>query len=114
MILNMKTSKKDNYLLILNEGDPITDFASELTKHHSDFKNENLVIDLKAHKNVASDSLLAFLELSNIHRNEGKSFVLVNDAVGIDELPEELVVVPTLQEAEDMIQMDEIQRDLGF
>ncbi|MCH4823318.1 ribonuclease Z [Gramella lutea] len=109
----MKTSKKENFLLILNEGDPITDFASELTKHHSDFKEENVVIDLKS-QNVESDQLLAFLELSNIHRNENKSFVLVNDAVGIDELPEELIVVPTLQEAEDMIQMDEIQRDLGF
>ncbi len=110
----MKTSKKENFLLIVNEGDSLTDFASELTKHHSDFKDENVVVDLKGTENVSSDQLLAFLEISNIHRSENKSFVLVNDALGIDELPEELVVVPTLQEAEDMIQMDEIQRDLGF
>ncbi|MDR5591997.1 ribonuclease Z [Christiangramia sp. SM2212] len=110
----MKTSKKENFLLIENDTDSLTDFVSGLTKHHNDFKSENLVVDLRRYNEANAESLLAFLEISNVHRGENKSFVLVNDAVGIDELPEELVVVPTLQEAEDMIQMDEIQRDLGF
>lgn len=110
----MKTAKKDNYLLIENESNSLTDFSTELTKHHNDLKNDNLVVDLTFYKDLVTEQLLSFLEISNVHRAENKSFVLVNDAVGIDELPEELVVVPTLQEAEDMIQMDEIQRDLGF
>lgn len=110
----MKTSKKDNYLLIENENDSLTDFSSELTKHHSDLRHANVVVNLIRYKDIEREDLLSFLEISNVHRAENKSFVLVNDAVGIDELPEELVVVPTLQEAEDLIQMDEIQRDLGF
>lgn len=110
----MKTEKKENFLLIKNDADSLTDFSSELTKHHEDIKNENVVVNLLDHKDIEADSLLAFLEISNFHRNQNKSFVIVNDVVGIDELPDELVVVPTLQEAEDMIQMDEIQRDLGF
>ncbi len=110
----MKTTKKENFLLIENEGGNLTKFASELTKHHTGFNDQNVVIDLKNAENFDSKELLAFLELSNVYRNNNKSFVLVTDAVGIDDLPEELVVVPTLQEAEDMIQMDEIQRDLGF
>lgn len=110
----MKTSRKENFLLIVNEDSSLANFASELTKHHSDFKNDNVVVDLTSVNDTTSDHLMAFLEISNVHRNENKSFVLVNDSVSIDELPEELVVVPTLQEAEDMIQMDEIQRDLGF
>jgi len=110
----MKTFKKENFLLVENENDTLTDFSSELTKYHDEFKNENIVVDLTRYKDIASDRMLAFLEISNVHRSENKSFIVVNDAVGIDELPEELVVVPTLQEAEDMIQMDEIQRDLGF
>ncbi|SDS30547.1 ribonuclease Z [Christiangramia echinicola] len=110
----MKTSRKKTFLLIENEGDSLTNFASELTKHHSDFQNDNIVVNLMTFSNIKSDQLLALLEISTTHRNENKSFVIVNDAVGIDELPEELVVVPTIQEAEDMIQMDEIQRDLGF
>ena len=110
----MKTDKKENFLLIKNDTDSLTDFSSELTKHHDDFKDENVVVDILPYKDVEIDNLLGFLEISNFHRSNNKSFVIVNDAVGIDELPDELVVVPTLQEAEDMIQMDEIQRDLGF
>lgn len=110
----MKTIRKENYLMIECETDSLTDFSSELTKQHSTFKNENVVVDLIGFTEIKTDQLLAFLEISNLHRKESKSFVLVNKAVGIDDLPEELVVVPTLQEAEDMIQMDEIQRDLGF
>ncbi|MGA8855348.1 MAG: ribonuclease Z [Christiangramia sp.] len=111
----MKTARKENFLLITNDNGSITEFSSELTKHHSDIAQENVVVDLRDDKGLSVDHLMAFLEISNLHRNNNnKSFVLVNDAVGIDELPDELIVVPTLQEAEDMIQMDEIQRDLGF
>ncbi|TQI70613.1 hypothetical protein JM79_1533 [Gramella sp. Hel_I_59] len=110
----MKRIEKDNYILISAEDAGLTDFTSELTKHHHDFNSSNIVVDLSKHKNLENQQLLAFLEISNLHRAENKSFVIVTDALGIDELPEELVVVPTLQEAEDMIQMDEIQRDLGF
>ncbi len=110
----MKTVRKENFLLIENDADSLTDFLSELAKHHDDFKDENVVVDILQYKDIETDSLLGFLEISNFHRGHNKSFVIVNDAVGIDELPDELVVVPTLQEAEDMIQMDEIQRDLGF
>jgi len=110
----MQISKKENFLLIENENNSLTDFSSKLTKGHNDIKTENVVVDLRSFNNITSGELLAFMELSNLHRAENKSFVLVSAGVGIDELPEELVVVPSLQEAEDMIQMDEIQRDLGF
>ena len=57
---------------------------------------------------------MGFLEISKAHQMNEKSFVLVSNAVTIDELPEEIIVVPSLKEAEDLIQMDEIQRDLGI
>lgn len=109
----MKVTRKENYTLIKNDSDSLTEFTSELTKNHDKFK-ENLVIDLSKYNDLDQRSFLGFLEISNLHKEEHKSFVIVNNSVGIDELPEELIVVPTLQEAEDMIQMDEIQRDLGF
>ena len=34
--------------------------------------------------------------------------------VDADEVPEEIIVVPTLQEARDIIEMEEIERDLGI
>ncbi len=110
----MKTTRKENFLLVENDKASLTDFTSDLTRRHADFKTENVVVDLSSVKELESESLLGFLEISNLHRAENKSFVIINNAIGIDDLPEELVVVPTIQEAEDMIQMDEIQRDLGF
>ena len=110
----MNIVKKENYLLIQRKSLSLTEFSSELTRHHDDFKSNNVVVDLSAYSEIETDQLLGFLEISDIHRAENKSFVLVSNVIGIDDLPDELIVVPTLQEAEDMIQMDEIQRDLGF
>ena len=42
------------------------------------------------------------------------SFVVVGSGFNIDIFPEKLNVVPTIKEAEDVIEMEEIQRDLGF
>jgi hypothetical protein len=110
----MNTTEKENYLLIEPDNASLTDFTSALTKNHSTFKDKNVILDLLKYNEDVSEKLLAFLELSSIHRSGNKSFVIVNDALGIDDMPDELVIVPTIQEAEDMIQMDEIQRDLGF
>lgn len=110
----MKKTHKNKYLLIENDQEGLTQFISYLTQHHKDFKNENVVIDIMDHKNLDLEELLGFLELSSVHRLENKSFVIANDVFGVDKIPEELIVVPSLQEAEDMVEMDEIQRDLGF
>ena len=110
----MEISREKQYVLIKSEKETIVDFASTLTRKHKDFVEENIVIDLANHKEVATRDLLSFLEMSNLHRAEAKSFVIVNATVSIDELPEELIVVPSLQEAKDLIEMEEIQRDLGF
>ncbi|WP_424494033.1 ribonuclease Z [Salinimicrobium sp. GXAS 041] len=108
----MKTTKKNKYMLIEPQGQSITDFSSVLTKKHEEFKNENVVVDLLNYETAESAHILSFLELSDRHRMEKKSFVLVNAAVDIEKVPEELIVVPTLHEAEDIIEMEEIERDL--
>jgi hypothetical protein len=40
--------------------------------------------------------------------------VIVSPTAVPDQLPEALTWAPTLQEAKDLIEMDEMQRDLGF
>lgn len=110
----MKSTRQESFLIIENEGEELTEFISELTRRENEISEDNLIIDLSNYKDLTAENLLGFMEFSSLHQNRNKSFVIVNDAVGIDDLPDELVVVPTMQEAEDMIQMDEIQRDLGF
>ena len=108
----MKTTKKNNYLLIEVENESITDFSSSLTKRHEEFKNDNVVVDMQEYEELDPEHLLSFLELSDRHKMDRKSFVVVNNTVNIDKIPEELIVVPTLREAEEVIQMEEIERDL--
>lgn len=54
------------------------------------------------------------MKLSDIHKKNKKSFVVVAKNVNFTGISEKLTVVPTIQEAHDMIEMDEIERDLGF
>ncbi|WBL23624.1 ribonuclease Z [Zunongwangia sp. HRR-M8] len=110
----MKIEKKSNYLLITDAKDSITDFASRLTTNHHEFEGENVIIDILNHEQLELEQLLGFLELSTVHRAHKKSFVIANNSIDIDKIPEELFVAPTLKEAEDIIQMEELERELGF
>ena len=110
----MKITEKENYKILVDDKGDLAAFANELTKRHSDFKEFNLVIDLLEQKNLVSEQLLMFLEIATIQLNQKKSFVIVNNNVEIDKVPEDLIVVPTLREAEDVINMDELQRELGL
>lgn len=110
----MKIIEKDTYKILQDEKDDVRNFASYLQTHHDSFKENNVVVDILKYGTLELEELLAFLKLSNRHRENKKSFVIVNDTINIDRVPEEIVVVPTLQEAEDIIQMEEIERELGF
>ncbi|UZH55710.1 ribonuclease Z [Salinimicrobium tongyeongense] len=110
----MRIIEKEAYKIFEDEKDDVTLFAAFLESIHPKFKDDNVVIDILKYGNLSLDELLRFLELSNRHRQGKKSFVIANDTINIDQVPEELLVVPTLVEAEDIIQMEEIERDLGF
>ncbi len=110
----MESIKKDNCLILKDEKDSPKDFAAFIQSLLKKFENENLIIDLQKYGELKLDELLSFLKPSLEHYMNNKSFIIINDTIAIDDVPEELRVVPTLQEAEDMIQMEEIERDLGF
>lgn len=110
----MKIIEKENYKIFRDEKDKVQEFAGYLQKIHDSFKDDNVVIDILKYGSLSLEELLAFLKLSNLHRKNKRSFVIVNDTINIDKVPGELVVVPTLQEAGDMIQMEDIERELGF
>ncbi|GAB5399395.1 MAG: hypothetical protein Aureis2KO_09800 [Aureisphaera sp.] len=111
----MKISVNDKFTVLADDRGDIAGFASYL-EHiiPKKFENDHLVIDLLGFDTLELSSLLTFIKISTYHRSSKHSFVLVNNGVDIDEIPDELVVVPTLQEAADIIEMEEIERDLGF
>jgi len=58
--------------------------------------------------------MLAFLPLSNTHRKAKRSLVIVANDFDFNDAPDEMLIVPTVLEAHDIIEMEEIERDLGF
>lgn len=104
----------ENYVILSDEKDDINGFGAFLPSVFDQFASKNVVLDLSKYDKAKLSDLLSFLELSNSHRATKQSFVIINAAIAIDEIPEELMVVPTLQEAVDVIEMEEIERDLGF
>jgi phosphoribulokinase len=111
----MKIENHPNFVVLEDEKDDIIDFASFIASQvPSKYKGQNVVLNLLKYDDFDLPQLLQFLKTSNLHRKTKQSFVLVNNAINIDDVPYEMIVVPTLQEAGDIIEMEEIERDLGF
>jgi hypothetical protein len=54
------------------------------------------------------------LDISEQKKENGTSFVLVNTEIDVDNFPENFNIVPTLQEAVDILEMEAIERELEF
>ena len=63
---------------------------------------------------VSKKEFLQFLDFSEYKKENGTSFVIVNSNINIDDFPENFNIVPTLQEAEDILEMEAIERELEF
>lgn len=110
----MKTEVLGHTLIATDEQGQAEAFLMKLTHEHKSFAKYNLILDITTDNSVTAKSVLKFHPLSKTHRKGKKSFVIVASDIDFNDLPETLMVVPTLQEAHDMIEMEEIERDLGF
>ena len=111
----MKIEEHPNYVLISCRNETVKDFTAELELVLQEkYLASNVIIDFSCWKSLLIEELLNLLELSSNHRSKKNSFVVINNAINPDDIPQEIIVVPTLQEAEDIIEMEEIERDLGF
>lgn len=110
----MKIIEKESFRILKDEGNNFLSYLAFLKERGQLFENYNLVLDLQEVENVNNEKLLDLLPFSEEHKERKKSFVVVTTDVDIDNVPVELSVVPTLGEAEDLIQMEEIERELGF
>ena len=111
----MKIENKENYVILADEMDDIKDFASFLEYQiPNKYKGQNVVLNLLDYEKLTLEQLLLFIKVSTIHRKTKHSFVIINNTIDPDLIPTEMIVVPTLQEGEDVIEMEAIERDLGF
>ena len=110
MILNTE----GNLTIVTQENATPAQLVKKMEDSYSKFKNDNVIVNLSSLEQLSLEQILVFLQLSNTHRKAKHSFVLVSDSVTIDQSIEEIVIVPTLQEAYDIIEMEDMERDLGF
>ena len=104
--------KDGNTTVVFQENVSLKKFVQNFREAFPRIQNDHLVINLFSFGKLSTSDLLEFLELSNRHRGAGKSFVLVTNAISYEHIPDEICVVPTLKEARDVIEMEEIERDL--
>ncbi|WP_033960614.1 hypothetical protein [Psychroserpens jangbogonensis] len=106
--------KNGNTSIITQEKASILELVKKIDVLYERFKNDNIIINITTLNKVVLSDIVEFLQLSNKHRKAKHSFVIVSNKANLDENPDEIIVVPTLQEAYDIIEMEEIERDLGF
>ena len=110
----MIIDQNGNITTVTQEKATIVELVKKLQALYPKFKNDNIIIALTGLSKLGVNDIVEFLQLSNTHRATKHSFVIVSNKIDLDEIPEELIVVPTIQEAYDIIEMEEMERDLGF
>ncbi|SFS80600.1 hypothetical protein [Lutibacter maritimus] len=110
----MKIKKTASYTHIISTENSVVEFVTNFNEKYSQLSEQHLIIDFSEKINIEIKDLLLFLKTSLKHQTNGFSFVIISNGIDIDDIPDEINVVPTFIEALDILEMDAIERDLGF
>lgn len=110
----MKVDQKGHTVTIKNTQGDFNGFVEKVTQQFKTFEKHNIIIDLLADSDLSEKELKLFLPLSKQQKKAKKSFVIVASDLDFNAISDKLTVVPSLLEAHDIIEMEEIERDLGF
>jgi hypothetical protein len=89
-------------------------FFEDFFLNYPNIKDENIILDISGQENIDVQEILLFSSLIKKHKKNKKSFVIVSDLIEMNDLVEDIFITPTVQEAKDVIEFEEIERDLGF
>ena len=110
----MKVDQKGHTITIKDTQGDLSSFLTKVTSQFKTFERHNIIIDLLQYNNLSIDQIKLFLPLSKQHKKNKKSYVIVASDFDYNAVPAKLTVVPSVLEAHDIIDMEEIERDLGF
>ncbi|TRX22637.1 ribonuclease Z [Flavobacterium franklandianum] len=110
----MKVEQKGHTVILKDTQGDLDSFRLKLTNEYKTFQKHNFIVDIRKHKTLSVAAIESFLPLSKTHRKAKKSFVIVTSESDFNAVSDKLAVVRSLQEAHDIIEMEEIERDLGF
>ena len=114
----MKQIEKQGITILESVEESLSEILLFVDQHKETLSQSHLIIVILGKTPEEISDLMSFLPLAQFYKEElRKSFVLVCDVISTEELEqleEALNITPTLQEAHDLIEMEEIERDLGF
>ncbi len=110
----MKVEQKAGIVHIKDTAESVVVFLEKVSHEYKSFQGQNIILDLTHNTAVTNADINLFQQLSDKHRATKKSFVIVAKNINYNEIPETIQVVPTNLEAHDIIEIEEIERDLGF
>jgi hypothetical protein len=108
----MIIAKDGNIAVVSQENSSFKAFMTNLKSSYNRLENGHIIIDLSIFSMLTVEDVHEFLPLSNVHRAARKSFVLVTNVISYDDVPQEICLVPSITEAKDIIEMEDIERDL--
>ena len=110
----MKVEQKGHTTIIKDTQGNFSNFILTLSEQFNSFKEQNLILDISKDENLNIKYLKEAKDLAKKHKKEKKTMVFVAENIDFNEIPDYLLVVPSLLEAHDIIEMEEIERDLEF
>jgi|TARA_B110000908_G_scaffold29002_1_gene34093 hypothetical protein len=106
----MKVVENDLYTLICVEESSFGNLVIQLPK----ISSNHTLLKLSENIIIVEEKITFFLKVALDLKVKDKSFVIIKKGLNIDDFPEILNITPTLQEAKDILEMEAIERDLGF
>ena len=100
--------------IVKDFGSNLDKLLSELEIKQHDLKTSNVILDISSYLSLKTKDLNIFLPYVKSLKTKNKSFVIVIDDFDFTKASTKINIVPTLQEAFDIIELEEIERDLGF
>lgn len=109
----MKVEQKGSTIIIKDTQGDFLLFAEKLNHEFLTFSKHNVIIDLSLYQSIPTENLKKIEEFSKKIKKLKKSFILVIPEFDFNKNTK-FTIVPSVLEAHDMIELDEIERDLGF
>ena len=110
----MEFSIKDQTVVISQLPEAVSDFSEQLISQKERWQSHHVILAALESGLTPHDLYHAISSLAQTHKSNNKSFVLVDSVDRLKDYPEKLTAAPTIEEAFDLIEMEVIERDLGF
>lgn len=109
----MKIAEKGNTIMFIKKSDELIAFVDQIKDQWRLTEDKSVIIDLSSEPEVRPAHLIPFEPLAAEQKSKKKSFVIIA-SIEFDEVADDIMVVPTLQEANDYIESEETERGLDF